>query len=194
MDIHEEASRGRLFELLRQRAYREGSVTLASGRTSDFYIDCKQVTLDAEGAWHVGVCLEARVQRYALAHGPVAAVGGLTLGADPLATAVALVGHVQGRGRPAFIVRKNPKGHGTGRHLEGTEALPAASELVVLEDVVTTGGSALEAVRRVREAGFKVRKVLGLVDRQEGGKEAIKREGLDLETVFVRTDFVASKA
>lgn len=186
----ESEARERLLRLLRERAYRKGNVTLASGKTSDFYIDCKQVTLDAEGATLVGVCLAAAIDRYEEAHGPVAAVGGLTLGADPVATAVAVVTHLRGSGRPAFIVRKESKGHGTQQFLEGVSRLPEGAELVVLEDVVTTGGSALTAVERVRAAGFRVRHVLGLVDREEGGTEALAESELTLETLFRRSDFV----
>jgi orotate phosphoribosyltransferase len=98
---------------------------------------------------------------------------------------------LRGHPIPAFIVRKAPKGHGTGAWLEGAKRLAPGSELVVLEDVVTTGGSALSAARRVREAGFEVRLVLGLVDRLEGGRAAIEAEGLRLETLFTRRDFLS---
>ena len=181
-----------LLERLRDRAYRRGTVTLASGKTSDFYIDCKQVTLDAEGALWAGVCLHAAVDRWESVHGPVAAVGGLTLGADPLATACAVVSALVGRNRPGFIVRKASKGHGIAQFLEGVASLAEGVELVVLEDVVTTGRSALEAAERCRAAGYRVRHVVGLVDREEGGREALAEASLTLETLFRRSDFVGS--
>jgi len=181
----EEATR-RLLQLLIERAFAVRKVTLASGRESNFYVDCKQVTLHPEGALLTGVVLESMVAEI---DRPIAAVGGLTLGADPIATAVSLVSQLANRPRPAFIVRKQAKGHGTGRHLEGVQLLAPGSELVVVEDVVTTGGSALEAVRRCREAGFLVREALGIVDREEGGREAIEAESLRLRTAFRRRDF-----
>ncbi|MEM1025703.1 MAG: orotate phosphoribosyltransferase [Myxococcota bacterium] len=180
------AAKDRLLALLTERAFAVKKVTLASGRESNFYVDCKQVTLHPEGALLTGLVLEGMVAEL---EAPIAAVGGLTLGADPIATAVSLVSQLRGRPRPAFIVRKEAKGHGTRRHLEGVEGLPAGCELVVLEDVVTTGASALEAVRRCREAGFVVRQVLGLVDREEGGKENIEAASLTLRSAFRRSDF-----
>jgi orotate phosphoribosyltransferase len=176
----------RLLELLTERAFAIRKVTLSSGKESNFYVDCKQVTLHPEGALLTGVVLEEMMAQLAR---PVAAVGGLTLGADPVATAISLVSQLAGRPCPAFIVRKEAKGHGTGRHLEGVDRLAPGSELVVVEDVVTTGASALEAVRRCRDAGFVVREVFGLVDREEGGRENIEAESLRLATVFRRRDF-----
>lgn len=186
-----DACRTGLLERLRRDAFAQRPVTLASGRTSNFYIDCKEVTLDAQGHLLVGRCLfeslrsyEARVAR------SVAAVGGLTLGADPLASAVSMTSALRGEDKPAFIVRKEPKGHGTGAWLEGTSRLEPGAELAVLEDVVTSGGSALKAAHRLREAGFKVSVVLALVDRLEGGAAAIEAEGLELVPLFTRRDFM----
>ncbi|MBX2813693.1 MAG: orotate phosphoribosyltransferase [Myxococcales bacterium] len=180
-----------LLQHLRERAYRRGTVTLASGKTSDFYIDCKQVTLSAEGHVLVGQCLWDRIRNHCSRTGrSVTAVGGLTLGADPLASAVAMTSALTGAPVAAFIVRKEPKGHGTGAWLEGVSDLSEGDELVVLEDVVTTGGSALKAVERVRARGFVVRTVFALVDRLDGGREAIADAGLELDTLFTRNDFI----
>jgi orotate phosphoribosyltransferase len=185
--------RDRLLELLRALSYRAGTVRLASGKTSDFYVDCKQTTLSAEGHVLVGRLVLARVAAWERsADASVAAVGGLTLGADPIASAVSLTSALAGRPLPAFIVRKEAKGHGTGAWLEGADRLPAGAELVVLEDVCTTGGSALAAVRRVREAGFVVRRVIGLVDREEGARAALEAEGLSLDTLYRRGDFLTT--
>lgn len=180
-------SRARLLELLRNRAFAEREVTLSSGLKSTFYIDCKQVTLDAEGALLCGELLSAEIERLA----PQAvAVGGLTLGADPLATATSIASFRTGRPRAAFIVRKEPKGHGTGQWIEHP-GLPAGAPVVILEDVITTGASTLRAIERARLGGFEVLCAIGLVDRLEGGREAVEKE-TKLATLFTRKDFLPS--
>jgi orotate phosphoribosyltransferase len=177
--------RGRLLELLRTRAFAEREVVLSSGAKSNFYIDCKQVSLDAEGAALIGELFHATIEAVA----PRAvAVGGLTLGADPLATATSVVGFQRGTARAAFIVRKEPKGHGTGQWIESPR-LPAGAAVVVLEDVVTTGASSLRAIERAREAGLEVVHAIALVDRLEGGREAIEAH-VPLTTLFTRRDFL----
>ena len=179
------ARRGRLLELLRNSAFQEREVVLSSGRTSNFYIDCKQVSLDAEGAALIGELFHAVIDEIA----PQAlAVGGLTLGADPLATATSVASWHAGRPRAAFLVRKEPKGHGTNQWVESTR-LPPGAEVVILEDVVTTGASTLKAIERARLAGLRVVHALGLVDRLEGGREAITQE-TPLTTLFTRRDFL----
>jgi orotate phosphoribosyltransferase len=174
-----------LLELLRNRAFQKREVVLSSGRISNFYIDCKQVSLDAEGATLIGELFHASIEE--VAPGALA-VGGLTLGADPLATATSVVSFLAGRPRAAFLVRKEPKGHGTNQWLESTQ-LPAGAEVVVLEDVITTGAATLKAVERARLAGLRVVHALGLVDRLEGGREAVTRE-VPLTTLFTRLDFL----
>ena len=182
------AKRDRLLELLRRDAFQEREVVLSSGRTSNFYIDCKQVSLDAEGACLIGELFHQVIEQVA----PDAmAVGGLTLGADPLATATSLVSFQRGRPRAAFIVRKEPKGHGTNQWLETTKLAPGA-RVVVLEDVVTTGASTLKAIERVRLAGLEVAHAIGLVDRLEGGREAVTVE-TPLTTLFTRRDFLPDR-
>jgi orotate phosphoribosyltransferase len=119
------------------------------------------------------------------------AVGGLTLGADPLATATCLCSFLAGRPRAAFIVRKEPKGHGTNQWVESTK-LPAGAKVVILEDVITTGASTLRAIERSRLAGLEVLGALGLVDRLEGGREAVEKE-TPLTTLFTRRDFLPDK-
>jgi len=158
---------------------------LSSGKPSNFYIDCKQVSLDAEGAALIGELFHAVIEELA----PEAvAVGGLTLGADPLATATSVMSFLAGRPRAAFIVRKEPKGHGTGQWLESTP-LPAGAPVVILEDVVTTGASTLKAIERARSAGLRVVRAIGLVDRLEGGGEAVTAE-VPLTALFTRRDFL----
>lgn len=179
--------RARLLELLRELSFQRREVTLSSGRKSDFYIDCKPTVLLAEGHYLVGRLLLGRTPAAA------AAAGGLTLGADPLASALSHASWLARRPVEAFIVRKEPKGHGTSRWIEGPR-LPDGAEVVVLEDVVTTGASTIKALERVREAGYRPIKVLALVDRLEGGREAVEAAGTPLEAVFDRTDFIPEEA
>ena len=181
--------RSRLLELLRTQAFQEREVVLSSGRTSNFYIDCKQVSLDAEGATLIGELFHALVDEVA----PQAvAVGGLTLGADPLATATSVISFQRGRPRAAFLVRKEPKGHGTNQWIESTK-LPAGADVVIVEDVVTTGAATLKAIERARLAGLHVVHAIGLVDRLEGGREAVTRE-VPLTTLFTRRDFLPDRS
>ena len=180
--------RERLLELLRIHAFQEREVVLSSGRTSNFYIDCKQVSLDAEGATLIGELFHAVIDAVAA---DAVAVGGLTLGADPLATATSVVSFQRGRPRQAFIVRKEPKGHGTNQWLESTK-LAAGAPVVVVEDVVTTGAATLKAIERARLAGLQVVHAIGLVDRLEGGREAVVKE-VPLTTLFTRRDFLPDR-
>ena len=175
----------RLLELLRTRAFAEREVTLSSGLKSNFYIDCKQVSLDAEGAMLIGELFHAVIEHVA----PRAvAVGGLTLGADPLATATSILSFQAGNPRAAFLVRKEPKGHGTNQWVESTQ-LAAGSPVVILEDVVTTGAATLKAIERAKLAGLEVIHALAIVDRLEGGREAVERQ-VPLTTLFTRKSFL----
>lgn len=182
------AKRERLLELLRNRSFQEREVVLSSGRTSNFYIDCKQVSLDAEGALLIGELFHAVIDAVAP---DAVAVGGLTMGADPLATATSIVSFQRGRPRAAFLVRKEPKGHGTNQWLESTK-LPDGASVVVVEDVVTTGAATLKAIERARLAGLRVVHAVGLVDRLEGGREAVETE-VPLTTLFTRRDFLPDR-
>ena len=182
-----QAMREALLPLLATRAYRHGQFTLASGRTSDHYVNCKPVSLSGEGLALVGGLLLEQVEANA------AAVAGLTLGADPLVSAVAVLAALAGRALDALIVRKQAKGHGTGAWLEGP--LPERGSLItVLEDVVTTGGSSLRAVNQLRDAGYCVERVVTIVDRQEGGQEAMAAAGLDLRSLFLLEEVAAVAA
>ena len=182
-----EADRARLLELLRTLSFERRKVVLASGRESDFYVDCKRTTLTAEGHVLVGRLLFDRVRRLAP---PVRAVGGLTLGADPIASAIALTSFLEGAPVDSIIVRKEPKGHGAGQWIEGRKTVPDGSRVVVIEDVVTTGGSALKAIERCRVENLEPVACLALVDRLEGGREAIEAQGVPLQALFTREDFL----
>jgi orotate phosphoribosyltransferase len=179
-------NRARLLELLRTHSYEQREVTLASGQKSNFYIDCKQTVLSAEGHYLTGWLFARLIHDKAP---QVEAVGGLTMGADPLASAVSTVSYLGPKTLQAFYVRKEAKGHGTGQWLEGTKGLRPGMPVAILEDVVTTGGSALKAIARVREFGLEVALILGLVDREEGGREVLEREA-PLVTLFRKRDFV----
>ena len=179
--------RHRLLQLLAERAYRHGSFTLASGRRSNHYVNCKPVSLSGEGLALLAVQMLNQVEPGA------AAVAGLTLGADPLVSGVAQAAALAGRSLDALIVRKEPKGHGTGAWLEGPLPEPG-SVITVLEDVVTTGGSSLKAVQQLREAGYTVERVITIVDRQEGGLEAMNAAGLELRSLFLLEEVAAVSA
>ena len=180
--------RQRLLGILKEKSYEKREVTLASGKKSDFYIDCKQTTLDAEGAYLTGKLMYEIIAEMSE---KVSGAGGLTLGADPIATAVSIASFEAKNPIPAFIIRKEPKGHGTGQWLEGTKNLEAGANVVILEDVVTTGGSSLEAVKRAEESGLNVLMILTLVDRCEGGRENIEKEGYKLKALFEKKEVAA---
>lgn len=179
--------RARLKALLLEKSYRQGIFTLTSGKTSDFYVDGKQTTLDAEGAYLCGRLLYAFIREHAQ---PLVAVGGMTLGADPLVTAVSLVSYLERAPIPAFIVRKEAKGHGTGNFIEGKDNLPPGALVALVEDVVTTGGTLLKVIDRVEAAGFGVGLVAAIVDREEGGAEALAARGYPLRAVFTRAQLM----
>ena len=182
-----QAMRQALLPLLATKAYRHGQFTLASGRSSNHYVNCKPVSLSGTGLALLGALLLEQVEADARA------VAGLTLGADPLVSAVALQAALADRSLDALIVRKEAKGHGTGAWLEGPLP-PAGSVITVLEDVVTTGGSSLKAVNQLREAGYTVNRVVTIVDRQEGGLEAMTAAGLELRSLFLLEEVAAASA
>lgn len=181
------ADREALLRLLFDRAFRyhpEPVFRLASGAMSRYYLNCKLVTLDPVGATLIGRLFFHRLRGMG-----IQAVGGLTLGADPLAVATAVASHAGAEPMAAFIVRKEPKGHGTAQWIEGP--LPKGAPVAVLDDVVTTGGSTEKALDILIQSGHPIRKVLALVDRNEGGREAIRRRGLELDSLYGIEDFMA---
>jgi len=170
-----------LLDLLCQLAYREGDFVLASGQRSSYYINCKPVTLHPFGALWTGQLV------LPLLKPETKAVGGLTLGADPIVSAVSLVSALVNNPIPALIVRKQAKEHGTQAWIEGAE-LPPASMVAVLEDVVTTGQSAMQAVERLRGVGYQVSQVVALVDRLQGAQEFFAGQGLEFSSIFTIMD------
>lgn len=176
----------RLKQIILDLSYEKRKVTLASGRESDFYFDGKQTTLHPEGGYLTGKLFFEAIKDVENVEG----VGGLTLGADPIATATSVVSFLEKQPIPAFIIRKEPKGHGTGAWLEGRKNLKPGSRVVIVEDVVTTGGSSIKAVRRAEEEGLKVLGIVTLVDREEGGRENIEQEGYWLKAIFTKSEIV----
>ncbi len=180
--------RDRLKEIILEKSYRQGAFTLTSGKTSDFYIDGKQTTLMAEGGYLCGRLLYELIKE---ADQEIAGVGGMTLGADPLVTAVSLVSFLEKAPIPAFIIRKEAKGHGTGNFIEGKNNLEPGCHVALVEDVVTTGGTLIKVIERVENEGFKVGLVATVVDRQEGGAEVLEEHGYPLKAIFTRKQLLS---
>jgi len=179
-----DGDRERFLAILKEKSYERRKVILSSGQESDFYIDCKQATLDAGGA-----VLTGRILCDMLAKGGMPeAVGGITLGADPIVTAVSLTSALRGTPIPAFIIRKEPKKHGTAQWVEGAKNLKPGMQVAIVEDVVTTGASTLRAIERAEEVGLVVVRVLCIVDRNEGGAEFLSGKGYRLEPMFRKED------
>ena len=179
-------TRERLRELIEELAVVRGRVTLASGRQADYYVDLRRVSLHHEAAPLVGHVLLDRLEELGLGPGEIDAVGGLTLGADPVATALLHAAASRGLALDAFVVRKEAKAHGLQRRIEGPDV--AGRRVVVLEDTSTTGGSVLTAVEAVREAGGDVRAVAVLVDRDTGAREQVAAAGLPYHWLYGLAD------
>jgi orotate phosphoribosyltransferase len=184
--MKEKTAREELVELLRLRSFEKRRVILASGKESDFFIDCKQAILTAAGH-----ALTGALMFEALALLPECdAVAGVELGGCPLASAVSLTSYVRGRPLDALYVRKDAKDHGTKKLVEGDKSISPGSRIALLEDVVTTGGSSLKAVEKLRAIGANVVGIVALVDRLEGGAEIIREAGLPLVSICTRRDFM----
>ncbi|MCB9557222.1 MAG: orotate phosphoribosyltransferase [Deltaproteobacteria bacterium] len=178
------SDRERLLALIKRDAYAKRDVILASGKRSDFYVDCRRVTLTAEGHLLCGKLFWQAVHE----HAPQAiAIGGMTMGADPIVSATSLISHGTAQSLDGFYVRKAAKAHGTSKWIEGADHLPEGSRVVIVEDVVTSGGSALQATERAEQAGLVPMLVVALVDRCEGGREAITAR-LPLVSLFDRNE------
>jgi orotate phosphoribosyltransferase len=175
-------NRDALIELVRETALQFGEFTLASGKKASFYLDCRKVTLDARGAKLIG---EGMLDL--LADEMPELVGGMAIGADPITAAILTLAGIREIPLRGVMVRKEPKQHGTGKYVEGPFA--AGEEVVIVEDVVTTGGSSLLAIERCEAAGLKVRRVLAIVDRLEGGRAAFAAKGYELTSLLTIEDF-----
>ena len=175
----------RLARIIVEKSYKEGDFTLTSGKKSDYYFDCKPTALHPEGSYLLGRLFLELLEDYA-----IAGVGGMTLGADPLVSSVTVVSHLEGRPLPGFIVRKKPKGHGTNQFLEGLVNFSQGDKVVLLEDVVTTGGTLLTALERVRAEGLDVVGIVSVLDREEGGRENLAGAGYELRSIFTRSELL----
>jgi len=186
-----ESDRTELAHLLRTKSVKTGSFTLASGKQSDLYVDCRVTTLDARGAVLVGRVLHDLLRKEEAARGlHIGSLGGLTMGADPITLAVAMTSSMVGDAAPvqAFNVRKEAKEHGRGKRIEGN-FLPD-QPIVVVDDVITTGDSTLKAIQAIEEEGGKVAFALILVDRQEGGRANIESKGYPVIAAYTRAELI----
>ncbi|MDR0869746.1 MAG: orotate phosphoribosyltransferase [Planctomycetaceae bacterium] len=174
-----------LQSLIQEKALKFGDFTLASGKKATFYLDCRQITLDSVGAKQIGEGFLELLQRDGVM--PYA-VGGMAIGADPITAAVITVAAFQNVPLKGFMVRKESKGHGTNQFVEGPVA--AGDHVIIVEDVVTTGGSSLLAIERVEAIGAVVDGVIAIIDRQEGGAEAFAAKGYPLRSLFTVADFI----
>lgn len=178
--------RARLAALLYEKSYMEGDFTLSSGRKSDYYFDCRQSSLNPGGAWLIG-----SIFFHMLRGMEVDAVAGMTMGADPLVTATSLIAYHNDVYLPALIVRKEAKAHGAGRSVEGLANVNRGARVIMLEDVVSTGGSVLKAAEKVEEAGLKVASIFCILNREEpGGAEAFAAAGRELRSMYTRPELV----
>jgi orotate phosphoribosyltransferase len=174
--------RDALKQLVRDKALTFGDFTLASGKRAKYYLDCRQITLDAQGARLIG---EGMLDLLAVALPNL--VGGMAIGADPITAAILTLAGVRGLPLRGVMVRKEPKQHGTGKLVEGP--FREGESIAIVEDVVTTGGSSLLAIERCEAVGLKVQRVLAIIDRLEGGREAFATRGYELTTLFTVRDF-----
>ncbi|MCX7959003.1 MAG: orotate phosphoribosyltransferase [Deltaproteobacteria bacterium] len=185
-----EENKKRLLELLQTLSFQRREIILASGRRSNFYIDCKQTALTPEGLFLIGNIFLNLISEIGE---KVDGVAGVTLGGDPLVCATSYASYISGNKLPALIIRKELKGHGTEVYVEGKKNVPDKAKVVILEDVVTTGGSTLKACERVKQEGLEVGYIICLVDREEGGRENIEGAGYRLYSVFRKRDFISDE-
>ncbi|MEE9913579.1 MAG: orotate phosphoribosyltransferase [Deltaproteobacteria bacterium] len=177
----------RLGEIILERSFKYSDnppFTLASGRQSNFYFNCKPTTLDPEGMNLIGEIIFDMIK-----DAPVTAAGGLTLGADPIADALAVISWQKGRPVKSFIVRKDVKDHGTKSAIEGS--VQSGERVVIIDDVITTGGSTITAIDHARRAGLVIDRVITLIDREEGGRENILQHVDHVQSVLTRTEIMA---
>jgi orotate phosphoribosyltransferase len=176
--------RDRLKQILREKSVITGrEFKLASGKTSDFYVDARITTLHPEGAYLCGKIFLEMLKDF-----KVDAVGGYSIGADPIVTAIAVLSHQANHPIPAFIIRKEEKSHGTGRIIEGN--FPKNGKVAIFDDVITSGGSILRGAAQVEKHGGKVEVVMAVLDREEGGREKIEAAGYKFLSIFTKKEFI----
>jgi len=173
-----------LLKILKSLSYEEGDFVLASGKKSSYYIDAKETTLNPEGMYLTGNIMHAMVREIA----GIGAVGGVSIGGDPLVCSVVLAAYGKKDDLVGFLIRKEPKGHGTNRWVEGGKNLRKGMNVVILEDVVTTGGSSLKAIEATEKEGYTVKGIVAIIDRLEGGKDTIESKGYIFKSIFTLND------
>jgi orotate phosphoribosyltransferase len=179
----------RLLEILKALSYEEGEFVLKSGKKSDYYIDARETTLNPEGMYLAGLLIYGEVKKV----GQISAVGGVSIGADPLVCSTVLQAYREGELLKGFFIRKEPKGHGKNLWIEGSKNLRKGEKVLILEDVITTGGSSLRAIEIAEKEGLDVKGVIALIDREEGGKEALEKRGYILKSIFTIRDLRKEK-
>lgn len=179
--------RERLKSLLLTLSYEKREVTLASGRKSDFYFDGRQTALHPEGATLLGEIFFDEILKFPQ---KITAVGGPTLGADPLVTSISIESYRRNQPIPAFIIRKETKAHGAQNWIEGLKNLTPGMNVAIIEDVITTGESSLKAAQKTKDAGFNVVGIFAMIDREEGGRAAIEKAGFSLITLFKKSELL----
>ena len=181
--------RERLKQLIKEKALKVADkpiFKLSSGKLSTYYLDLRTITLDPEGGYIIGNLIYEMIKD----KNPDA-VGGLTLGADPISYATSMVSYIKKNPIKPFVVRKEPKGHGTGKQIEGN--VKEGDRVFIVEDVVTTAGSSLKAAKVAKEAGLEILGIIAIVDREEGGEENIKKEGFNFYPIFKVSEFLSKK-
>ena len=174
----------KLLIILNDLSYEEGDFTLVSGKKSTYYIDAKETTLNPEGMFLIGKLMYQMAKEIP----GIEAVGGVSIGGDPLVCAVVLESYNKKDNLAGFLIRKEPKGHGTNRWVEGGKNLKKGMSVVILEDVITTGGSSLRAIEVTEKEGYNVKGIVAILDRLEGGKEAIESKGYLFRSIFTLKD------
>jgi orotate phosphoribosyltransferase len=180
----DEEYRKKLFQLLLRDAYRKEKVTLSSGKQSSYYIDARTVTLNPEGAFYVASIILSMVKDKT----DIKAIGGPTIGADPIVGAIAALSFQQGLALKTFIIRKTPKAHGRCKQIEGPDIEPGSS-VVIIDDVATSGSSLIDSVNILKQANVKVKEAIVIVDREEGAEEKFLALGVGFKAIFKIKDF-----
>lgn len=184
MDHEMKLKKDELRKLLTEKSFKyseEPIFSLASGRKSQFYIDCKMTTLFSKGQVLIGTIVYELMQNL-----NIRGIGGLTLGADPIAQATAMIAGQKGIDLVSFVIRKEAKKHGLMKWIEGD--VQSGDRVVIIDDVITTGGSAIQAIEKAEESGLVIVKVMVLVDREEGGRENINKKGYEVESIFTKSE------
>lgn len=181
-------ARLKLGKMLLEHSYWSGTFTLTSGKISDFYIDCRRTVLIPEGGFCVGKCFLHMISENFI---EAQAIAGMTMGADPIITATSMVALTEDINLPQIIIRKEAKGHGTGNFLEKAATVPDKAQVLLMDDVLTTGGTLIKSAARLRSQEFGVDDIFVIVDREEGAREMLIKEGFNVYSIFTRTELLA---